>query len=81
MSQNSLIKVRGARGVLACCILSIKHPNITEKHEAFREKTRKSMLEKAKGLKDRQAYIFSDIKFSWMYFFMKNMNSSTAWGK
>ena len=51
------VAIDGAKNAayLACSILSIKHPEIAGKLEAFREKTRKSLIEKSKKLKDRQA--------------------------
>lgn len=51
------VAIDGAKNAayLACSILSIKHSGIAEKLEAFREKTKKSLLEKSKELKDRQA--------------------------
>ena len=38
---------------LACSILSIKYPAIADKLEAFREKTRQSLMEKSNSLKNR----------------------------
>ncbi|MBI5214094.1 MAG: 5-(carboxyamino)imidazole ribonucleotide mutase [Nitrospirae bacterium] len=51
------VAIDGAKNAayLACSILSIKHPEIAGKLEALREKTRQSLLEKSKELKDRQA--------------------------
>lgn len=40
---------------LACSILSIKYPEIAEKLEAFRERTKKSLLEKSEKLKRQPA--------------------------
>ncbi|MDI6728794.1 MAG: 5-(carboxyamino)imidazole ribonucleotide mutase [Thermodesulfovibrionales bacterium] len=47
------VAIDGAKNAayLACSILSIKHPEIADRLEAFREKTRKSLLEKSKELK------------------------------
>lgn len=47
------VAIDGAKNAayLACSILSIKYPEITERLESFREKTRKSLLEKSKELK------------------------------
>ncbi|MCL4536961.1 MAG: 5-(carboxyamino)imidazole ribonucleotide mutase [Nitrospirae bacterium] len=47
------VAIDGAKNAayLACSILSIKYPEIAAKLEAFREKTRKSLLEKSKELK------------------------------
>ncbi len=44
------VAIDGAKNAayLACSILSIKYPEIAAKLEAFREKTRKSLLEKPK---------------------------------
>lgn len=51
------VAIDGAKNAayLACSILSIKHPEIAGKLETLREKTRKSLIEKSKELKDRQA--------------------------
>lgn len=50
------VAIDGAKNAayLACSILSIKHPEIAGKLEIFREKTRQSLIEKSKELKDRQ---------------------------
>ncbi len=50
------VAIDGAKNAayLAASILSIKHPEIAEKIEAFREKTRKMLLEKAATLKSRK---------------------------
>jgi 5-(carboxyamino)imidazole ribonucleotide mutase len=47
------VAIDGAKNAayLACSILSIKHPEIAGELEAFREKTKKSLLEKSKELK------------------------------
>jgi 5-(carboxyamino)imidazole ribonucleotide mutase len=47
------VAIDGAKNAayLACSILSIKHPEIAEKLEAFRESTRKSLIEKSEKLK------------------------------
>lgn len=47
------VAIDGAKNAayLACSILSIKYPEIAGKLEAFREKTRKSLLEKSKELR------------------------------
>jgi 5-(carboxyamino)imidazole ribonucleotide mutase len=47
------VAIDGAKNAayLACSILSIKYPEITEKLERFRKKTRESLLEKSKELK------------------------------
>lgn len=47
------VAIDGAKNAayLACSILSIKYPEIADRLEAFREKTRKSLLEKSKELK------------------------------
>jgi 5-(carboxyamino)imidazole ribonucleotide mutase len=49
------VAVDGAKNAayLACSILSIKRPELTEKLEVFREKTRKALLEKSRELKAR----------------------------
>jgi 5-(carboxyamino)imidazole ribonucleotide mutase len=49
------VAVDGAKNAafLACSILSIKHPDLIEKLEAFREKTREALLEKSRELKSR----------------------------
>jgi 5-(carboxyamino)imidazole ribonucleotide mutase len=46
------VAIDGAKNAayLACSILSIKYPEITEKLERFRKKTRESLLEKSKEL-------------------------------
>jgi 5-(carboxyamino)imidazole ribonucleotide mutase len=51
------VAIDGAKNAayLACSILSIKYPEIAEKLEAFREKTRQLLLEKSKELKDKQS--------------------------
>ncbi|HCL80681.1 MAG TPA: 5-(carboxyamino)imidazole ribonucleotide mutase [Nitrospiraceae bacterium] len=51
------VAIDGAKNAayLACSILSIKHSEIAGKLEAFREKTKKSLIEKSKELKGRQA--------------------------
>lgn len=50
------VAIDGAKNAayLACSILSIKHPEIADKLEAFREKTKKYLIEKSKKLKIRQ---------------------------
>ncbi len=47
------VAIDGAKNAayLACSMLSIKYPEIAEKLEALREKTRQSLLEKSKELK------------------------------
>ena len=47
------VAIDGAKNAayLACSILSIKYPEIATKLEAFREKTRQSLLEKSKEFK------------------------------
>lgn len=49
------VAVDGAKNAayLACSILSIKRPELVEKLEAFREKTRQALLEKSRELKAR----------------------------
>jgi 5-(carboxyamino)imidazole ribonucleotide mutase len=49
------VAIDGARNAayLACAILSIKYPEVADKLEAFREKTRKSLEEKSESLKQR----------------------------
>jgi 5-(carboxyamino)imidazole ribonucleotide mutase len=49
------VAVDGAKNAayLACSILSIKRPELAEKLEAFREKTRRALLEKSRELKAR----------------------------
>ena len=49
------VAVDGAKNAayLACSILSIKRPELAEKLEAFREKTRQALLEKSRELKAR----------------------------
>ncbi|MCG2708963.1 MAG: 5-(carboxyamino)imidazole ribonucleotide mutase [Thermodesulfovibrionales bacterium] len=49
------VAIDGAKNAayLACSILSIKYPAITDKLEAFREKTRQSLVEKSSALKNR----------------------------
>lgn len=49
------VAVDGAKNAayLACSILSIKHPGIAEKLEAFREKTREALLAKSQEIKNR----------------------------
>ena len=49
------VAVDGAKNAayLACSILSIKRPELAEKLEAFREKTRQALLEKSRQLKSR----------------------------
>lgn len=48
------VAIDGAKNAayLACSILSIKYPEIAERLEAFREKTRKTLIEKSKKLKE-----------------------------
>ena len=47
------VAIDGAKNAayLACSILSIKYPEIAERLEAFREKTRQSLLKKSNELK------------------------------
>lgn len=47
------VAIDGARNAayLACSILSIKYPEIAERLEAFREKTRQSLIDKSERLK------------------------------
>ena len=47
------VAIDGAKNAayLACSILSIKHPDLIEKLAAFREKTRRTLVEKSKELK------------------------------
>lgn len=47
------VAIDGAKNAayLACSILSIKHPEIAEKLESFREETRKSLMKKSEKLK------------------------------
>ncbi|MBZ0154784.1 MAG: 5-(carboxyamino)imidazole ribonucleotide mutase [Alphaproteobacteria bacterium] len=49
------VAIDGAKNAayLACSILSIKHPECAGKLEAFREQTRKSLLEKSEKLKNK----------------------------
>ena len=49
------VAIDGAKNAayLACSILSIKYPAIADKLEAFREKTRQSLVEKSSALKNR----------------------------
>lgn len=49
------VAIDGAKNAayLACSILSIKYPTITDKLEAFRKKTRQSLMEKSNSLKNR----------------------------
>lgn len=49
------VAVDGAKNAafLACSILSIKRPELAEKLEAFREKTREALLEKSRELRSR----------------------------
>jgi 5-(carboxyamino)imidazole ribonucleotide mutase len=49
------VAIDGAKNAayLACSILSIKYPAIADKLEAFREKTRQSLMEKSSALKNR----------------------------
>jgi 5-(carboxyamino)imidazole ribonucleotide mutase len=49
------VAIDGARNAayLACAILSIKYPEVADKLEAFRAKTRKSLEEKSESLKQR----------------------------
>jgi len=49
------VAVDGAKNAayLACSILSIKRPELVEKLETFREKTRQALLEKSRELKAR----------------------------
>lgn len=49
------VAVDGAKNAayLACSILSIKRPELAEKLEEFREKTRQALLEKSRELKAR----------------------------
>lgn len=51
------VAVDGAKNAayLACSILSIKHPELAEKLEQFREKTRQALLGKSRELKARVA--------------------------
>ena len=50
------VAVDGAKNAayLACSILSIKRPELAEKLEDFREKTRQALLEKSRELKARR---------------------------
>jgi 5-(carboxyamino)imidazole ribonucleotide mutase len=50
------VAVDGAKNAayLACSILSIKRPELAERLEAFREKTRQALLEKSRELKARR---------------------------
>lgn len=47
------VAIDGAKNAayLACSILSIKYPEIAERLEAFREKTRQLLIKKSEGLK------------------------------
>lgn len=47
------VAVNGAKNAayLACSILSIKHPELVERLEEFREKSRRSLMEKSASLK------------------------------
>lgn len=47
------VAVNGAKNAayLACSILSLKHPELAERLEEFREKSRRSLLEKSATLK------------------------------
>ena len=49
------VAIDGAKNAayLACSILSVKYPEIAERLEAFREKTRQSLVEKSNSLKNR----------------------------
>lgn len=49
------VAIDGAKNAayLACSILSVKYPEIEERLEAFREKTRQSLVEKSSALKNR----------------------------
>lgn len=49
------VAIDGAKNAayLACSILSVKYPEIAERLEAFREKTRQSLVEKSSALKNR----------------------------
>jgi len=49
------VAIDGAKNAayLACSILSIKYPAIADKLEAFREKTRQTLMEKSNSLKNR----------------------------
>lgn len=49
------VAIDGAKNAayLACSILSIKYPEVAGKLEAFREQTRKSLLDKSEKLKNR----------------------------
>lgn len=49
------VAIDGAKNAayLACSILSIKYPAIADKLEAFREKTRQSLMKKSNSLKNR----------------------------
>ncbi len=51
------VGIDGAKNAayLACEILSIKYPEVVKKLEDFREKTRKSLEEKSKSLKQRNS--------------------------
>lgn len=50
------VAIDGAKNAayLACSILSIKYPELADRLEAFREKTRQSLMEKSKDLKSAQ---------------------------
>jgi 5-(carboxyamino)imidazole ribonucleotide mutase len=47
------VAIDGAKNAayLACAILSIKHPELAEKLEAYRDKTRKALMAKSRELK------------------------------
>ncbi|MFN3480214.1 MAG: 5-(carboxyamino)imidazole ribonucleotide mutase [Thermodesulfovibrionales bacterium] len=49
------VAIDGAKNAayLACSILSIKYPEIAERLETFREKTRQSLIDKSEKLKTR----------------------------
>lgn len=52
------VAIDGAKNAayLACSILSIKYPEITERLEAYREKTRKALMEKSEELRKAKVY-------------------------
>ncbi len=51
------VAIDGAKNAayLACSILSIKYPEIAEKLEAYREKTRQALMEKSEELQKRRS--------------------------
>lgn len=48
------VAINGAKNAayLACAILSIKHPELAERLEAYRDKTRKALMAKSRELKN-----------------------------